>query len=184
VFSYSGVFELDVQLASGTVYLYVGAHQVAGTLIATVESSKTVVQKTTPRSGAGSVNVVFEISWRKGPLKLEFKQAGRADEERAGEEEEDRDGGPNVTWQSAALAPPAGCPDGATICIKDPTILSKAVDLSEAGQIDWVHFGGGTGAAPAAGSSVWSPVVKASGPGLLKASLKPSASELGNLNRR
>ena len=149
--------------------------------MATVESSKTVVQKTTPRTGAGSVNVVFEISWRKGPLKLVFKQAGRTDEERAGkEEDDDRDCGPNITWQSAAVSALAGCPDGAAICIKDPTILSKAVDLSEVGKIDWVHWGGGTGAAPAAGSSVWSPVTKASGPGLLKASLKPSSSELGN----
>ena len=161
VFSYTRTFQLDVQMASGTVYLYVGAHQAAGTLTATVKSSKTVVQKTTPHS-ASSVNVVFEISWRSGPIRLRYSQAApaSADDHPGGrhvrnnhagaesnytEKDENKEDGDNITWQSAALAPApkGGCSDGATICMKDPTVMgSKAIDLSAIGSIDWVHWGG------------------------------------------
>ena len=88
------------------------------------------------------------------------------------QKDENQEDGDNITWQSAALAPaPKGiCSDGATICMKDPTVLgSKAIDLSAVGSIDWIHWGGvGT---PPTGASVWSPVVKEAGPRLLKATL-------------
>ena len=56
--------------------------------------------------------------------------------------------GSNLTFQSAALSAgkpggvPRGCPD--PICLADPAVLPAGTvsDLTDEGDIDWVHFGG------------------------------------------